>query len=363
MLSVALCVTWVCASMESGSGGARNSSECERIDLPFTRRFLPAVYVLVFVIGASANALGLRALRRGWKRLGSISVFVLNLGVADLLYVSTLPFLVSYYAANRWVFGHTFCKITRFCFNLNLYGSIGFLTCISLYRYLGIVHTMKVLGKISTRMSVAISALVWTLVLAQILPDMYFDKSSPNSTTSCHDTTTDPWIREYLSYSLGWTFTGFVVPLLIILLCYGHVVVVLATRANVDVLLKQRCLKLVIMLTILFSICFIPYHVFRNLNLKTRILKLEGTCHKSFQNIYVAHQVSRGLVCLNSAINPLVYLVCNDEFLMRFHDMSKRARQALMQVTGAVIYRRPQEMDSATEVRAEAQNMTMVEQT
>ncbi|KAL7837538.1 hypothetical protein SRHO_G00272490 [Serrasalmus rhombeus] len=333
---------------------ARNYTECQQIDVSFTHKFLPTVYILVFIIGASANVCGLRSVYRSWKKMGNINVFVLNLGVADLLYVSTLPFLVSYYAASsRWVFGQTFCKIMRFCFNLNLYGSIGFLTCISLYRYLGIVHTMRVMGKISTRMSVAISALVWMLVFVQILPDMYFDKSKPNSSESCYDTTSDQWIRDYLSYSLGWTVTGFVIPLIIILLCYGHIIVVLATRANVDSLLKQRCLKLVIMLTVLFSICFIPYHIFRNLNLKTRILKMEGTCYKSFDNIYVAHQVCRGLVCLNSAINPLIYLVANDEFLMRLHNMSKQARLSLMQLSGVVIYRRPQEVDSLADTRQE----------
>ncbi|KAL7843083.1 hypothetical protein AOLI_G00245950 [Acnodon oligacanthus] len=340
--------------MEAESRSLKNGSGCQEIDLSFTHKFLPTVYVLVFIIGASANVCGLRSVCRGWKKMGNINVFVLNLGVADLLYVSTLPFLVSYYAASsRWVFGHTFCKITRFCFNLNLYGSIGFLTCISLYRYLGIVHTMRVMGKINTRMSVAISALVWTLVFVQILPDMYFDKSKPNSSEACYDTTNNQWIRDYLSYSLGWTVTGFVIPLLIILLCYGHIIVVLATRANVDVLLKQRCLKLVIMLTVLFSICFIPYHILRNLNLKTRILKTEGTCHKSFDSIYVAHQVCRGLVCLNSAINPLIYLVGNDEFLMRLHNVSKRARLSLMQLSGVVIYRRPQEVDSLADTRQE----------
>uniref|UniRef100_A0A8B9RJN3 G-protein coupled receptors family 1 profile domain-containing protein n=1 Tax=Astyanax mexicanus TaxID=7994 RepID=A0A8B9RJN3_ASTMX len=339
-----------------------NTSDCQPIDLPFTHRFLPTVYILVFIIGMTANVLGLRSVYRSWKKMGNINVFILNLGVADLLYVSTLPFLVSYYASDsKWRFGQTFCKITRFCFNLNLYGSIGFLTCISLYRYLGIIHTMKVMGKINTRMSVAISALVWTLVFIQILPDMFFDKSKPNSTDACYDTTTDDWIRDYLPYSMGWTVTGFVVPLLIILLCYGHIVWVLATRANVNTLLKQRCLKLVVMLTVLFSICFIPYHVFRNLNLKTRILKAEGTCHRSFDDIYVAHQVSRGLVCMNSAINPLIYLVGNDEFLMRLHDMSKRARLSLLQMSGAIIYRRPQEMDSVADTRPGAHNAVDVE--
>uniref|UniRef100_A0A673W7E0 P2Y purinoceptor 1-like n=2 Tax=Salmo trutta TaxID=8032 RepID=A0A673W7E0_SALTR len=318
-----------------------NTTTCAKINQSFTHRFLPAVFVLVFVVGTFANFCGLKTVFTQWKKIGSINIFILNLGIADLLYLFTLPFLVVYYALNStWIFGQTFCKITRFCFNLNLYGSIGFLTCISIYRYLGIVHPMHVMGRITTRHSVAISFLVWILVFIQILPDMFFDKTAPNSSDACYDSTADHLIKDYLPYSIGWTVTGFVIPLLIILACYGHIVVVLATKANVNTLLKQRCLKLVIILTVLFSICFIPYHVLRNLNLKIRILKMEGTCKASFDDIYVVHQISRGLACLNSAINPLIYLIGNDDFLMRFHDVSKRARMSVVHWTGAVIYRK-----------------------
>ncbi|KAJ7999584.1 hypothetical protein DPEC_G00195930 [Dallia pectoralis] len=248
----------------------------------------------------------------------------------------------------KWIFGLTFCKISRFCFNLNLYCSIGFLTCISMYRYLGIVHPLKVLGKTQTSHSVALSLLVWILVIAQILPDMFFQKSK-NSTEACYDSTSDQYIRDYLPYSVGWTVTGFVIPLIIIMACYGHIVVVLASKANVNTLLKQRCLKLVIILTMLFSICFIPYHILRNLNLKTRILKMEGICRASFNDIYVAYQISRGLACLNSAINPLIYLVGNDEFLMRCHHLSKQARRSVALWTHAVIYRKPPDSDPPTQ--------------
>ncbi|XP_036387729.1 P2Y purinoceptor 1-like [Megalops cyprinoides] len=328
--------------------GAKTNITCAKIDLDFTHTFLPTVYVLVFVIGLLANCCGLKSVLTSWKKLGNINIFILNLGVADLLYVFTLPFLVVYYAANsRWIFGRTFCKVTRFCFNLNLYCSIGFLTCISIYRYLGIVHPMKVMGRITRRHSVAISILVWLLVIIQILPDMFFDKTPRNSSDACFDTTANDLIDLYLPYSIGWTFTGFGVPLIIIVGCYGHVAVVLASKANVNALLKQRCLKLVVMLIVLFSVCFIPYHVLRNLNLKTRILKRDGTCHASFDDIYLAYQVSRGLACMNSAINPLIYLVGNDDFLVRFHEISKRARMSVAQVTGVRKYRKPPDTDSS----------------
>ncbi|XP_063072429.1 P2Y purinoceptor 1 [Engraulis encrasicolus] len=333
----------------------KNNSFCERIDLDFTHVFLPTVYVLVCVIGFFANVFGLKSMCRRWRTLGDIKYFILNLGIADLLYVSTLPFLISYYAADStWQFGTVFCKVTRFCFNLNLYGSIGFLTCICVYRYIGIVYPMKIKTIVNTRLSVTISAIVWTLVVMQILPDMFFEKSPPNSSLACFDSTGNNFIKDYLPYSIGWTVAGFLIPLLVIIVCYGHVAYVLMTKANINTLLKQRSLKLILFLTVLFSVCFLPYHILRNLNLSTRILKMEGTCHPIFDDIYIAYQVSRGLACLNSAINPIIYLVGNDEFLMRLHSLSKRTRRSLAQITGVVAYRKsPQYMDSTIHTEAE----------
>ncbi|XP_066559021.1 P2Y purinoceptor 1 [Amia ocellicauda] len=317
-----------------------NTTSCT-INKSFTRTFLPCVYVVVFFIGVFANCWGLRHVCLNWNKLGNINIFVMNLGIADLLYVFMLPFLVAYYAGGGvWDFGETFCKITRFSFNLNLYGSIGFLTCISVYRYLGIVHTMKVMGRITKWHSGAISLLVWILVIIQILPDMYYEKSS-NSSQSCFDTTSQRLIEDYMSYSIGWTITGFGIPLVIILGCYGHVTVVLITNNNVASLLKQRCLKLVVILTVLFAVCFIPYHILRNLNMKTRISQKRGICYKEFNQIYISYQVSRGLACMNSAINPLIYLVSNDNMVMRLHEISKRARQSIVHLRNVIQYRRP----------------------
>lgn len=327
------------------SVNASNSS-CGRIDTNFTHTVLPAVYTCVFIVGLLSNLWGLRSVFHSWNNIGNINIFMLNLGVADLLYLSTLPFLVDYYLAySRWRFGDFVCKFTRFCFNLNLYCSIGFLTCISVYRYLGIVHPMRAMGKVTSRHSLALSALVWLAVFAQILPDMFFAKNDPaaNKSRSCFDTTSDALVSRYLPYSIAWTVTGFVLPLVVILACYGHVLLVLATRANVNPVLKQRCLTLVLTLVVLFSVCFVPYHVLRNVNLRTRILKLSGVCRASFRDVYVAHQVGRCLACLNSALNPLIYIVGNDQFLSRLQQLGQRARRSVAGLKDVVLYRRTTE--------------------
>ncbi|XP_034445960.1 P2Y purinoceptor 1-like [Hippoglossus hippoglossus] len=304
-----------------------NETSCTSVDLDFAVRFLPPVLILVFIVGLVANGWGLKSLRQNWKKLGSVNVFVLNLGLADVLYLLTLPFLMVYYfMGSVWIFGASFCKITRFCFNLNLYGSIGFLTCISVYRYLAIVHPMKVLGRITPTHSVTISVLVWLLVAVQSLPDMFYIKTFGNQTGQCYETTHDTFVEDYLNYSLGRTLTGFCIPLLIMLGCYGHMIITLCSKNNVDKALKQRSLRLLFILILLFSVCYIPYHLFKNLNLWSRVLRKHGKCHNWFNVIYIAHQIGRGLVCLNSAINPLVYLNARKDSCSAL----TAARQAIM---------------------------------
>ncbi|XP_056241196.1 P2Y purinoceptor 1-like [Seriola aureovittata] len=306
-----------------------NNTSCPRVSFNFTTTFLPPVFILVFIIGLVANGLGLKSLLQNWEKLKIINVFVLNLGLADILYLLTLPFLVMYYFMRKtWIFGDAFCKITRFCFNLNLYGSIGFLTCISVYRYLAIVHPVRVMGRITVTQSVAISVMVWLLVGVQSLPDMFYAKTNEGNTSAkCYHTTATAYVEDYLKYSLGWTLTGFCIPLLIMLGCYGHVIVVLCRKNTTHMELRQRSLRLLFILILLFSVCYIPYHVFKNLTLWSRVLNKEKICPEWSNGVYIAHQISRGLVCLNSALNPLVYLHVNEEIPAQVRQLLQRARQ------------------------------------
>ncbi|XP_072304745.1 P2Y purinoceptor 1-like [Eucyclogobius newberryi] len=311
---------------------------CLLEDITFSDRFLPPVYVLVLVVGVVANVWGLVFLLRNWKKVGHVNVFVLNLGLADILYLLTLPFLVVYHFKGRkWVFGDTLCKITRFCFNVNLYGSIGFLTCISVYRYLSIVHPMKALGRLTPSHSRVISALVWLFVGAQTIPDMFFTKTHRHKAGKCYDTTSTDFVEDYLRYSIGWTLTGFCLPFLVTVGCYGHVIVTLRSPCftDTDRLLRRRSLRLLLVLILLFSVCYIPYHVLRNLNLCSRVLLKRRQCYAWSNAVYVAHQVGRGLVCLNPALNPLVYLHVSEELSSGLRALHTQAQLAVSRIASS----------------------------
>ncbi|XP_043979704.1 P2Y purinoceptor 1-like isoform X2 [Gambusia affinis] len=297
----------------------------------FEHRVLPALYISVFVIGLVLNVWGMKSLLHNWKKFQHINIFVLNLGLADIMYLLTLPFLIVYrLKGNKWMFGDRFCKVTRFCYNLNLYGSIGFLTCISVYRYLAvvhpirtrgrlttihsvvisaivwiletngslemdsarylsIVHPMRTLGKLTTTHSVVISAIVWILVSVQSLPDMFYPKTYPNG-SKCFDTTSNEHINSYLDYTIAWTIFGFCIPFVTIVGCYGHVTVVICRSNMMKKDQKRQILKLMALLILLFSLCYAPYHIFKNLSLYSRVLRKQGTCPQWDSGVFIARQ-------------------------------------------------------------------------
>ncbi|XP_023193982.1 P2Y purinoceptor 1-like [Xiphophorus maculatus] len=307
-----------------------NTTNCitRHMDL-FENKVLPALYIFVFAVGLLLNVWGIKSLLHNWKKLRIVNILVLNLGLADMLYLLTLPFLIVYYLkGSKWTFGVPFCKITRFCSKLNLYGSIGFLTCISVYRFLGVVHPIRVKGRLTSTHSVVISVLVWICVSAQSFPDMLFPKHSENMTGQCYDTTDLKNVERYLHYSLCWTFIGFFIPFVVTVGCYGHVTLVVSRSNTVKKHRKQQILKLMVLLLFLFSFCYAPYHVFKNMTLYARVQFARDICPTWNSEVFIAHQASRGLVSLNSALNPLVYLNVNKDMTVQLKQLLDQGSQS-----------------------------------
>ncbi|XP_013915373.1 PREDICTED: P2Y purinoceptor 1-like [Thamnophis sirtalis] len=314
-----------------------NNSICDIDDLcpvniDFTQWFLPTFYLILSVLGLLGNTLGLWSLCRSSRKKSwnPFNVLLCNLAFADLSYVITLPFFVSYYLGGHvWVFGQSWCKLTRLFFHVNLYASIGFLTCISVHRYLHIVHPMKMIGRCQNLgFSVFLSVLVWLWVTIQLSPDLTFNKRGHMS-DKCHDSTEHKYLETYLLYFQILTVTGFAIPFFIVTGCYCHVVLVLRRNKNMDPNLKQKSIKLVIMVMTLFYVCFLPYHIFRNLNFLSRRWQCQGFCNQTLKNIYIFYQVTRVLASLNSVLNPLLYLLAREDLEVQLRKFARNIRFSL----------------------------------
>ncbi|XP_043926454.1 P2Y purinoceptor 1 [Protopterus annectens] len=304
-----------------------NVTACLLTKTAFQFYYLPIVYFIVFLAGLIGNSVAVWMFVFHMKPWSGISVYMFNLALADFLYVLTLPLLIFYYFNKTdWVFGELLCKLQRFMFHVNLYGSIIFLTCISVHRYTGVVYPLKSLGRLKKKNAFYVSASVWIIVIVGISPIFYYSRTGykKNLTVTCYDTTSDEYLRSYFIYSMCTTIFGFCIPFIVILSCYVLIAKALINNDMTNAPLRRKSIYLVIIVLAVFSISYLPFHVMKNLNLRSRLdFQTPSMCAFN-DRVYATYQVTRGLASLNSCVDPILYFLAGDTFRKRLSRATKK---------------------------------------
>ncbi|XP_061576276.1 P2Y purinoceptor 2-like [Cololabis saira] len=287
---------------------------------------LPVSYALVFVFGLALNATALYVIVFRTKRWKPSTIYMFNLTMCDTLYVFTLPFLIYYYAdENDWPFSEPFCKLIRFLFYANLYGSILFLCCISLHRFIGVCYPVRSLSWVSARQARLVSVAVWACVLFCQAPVLYFSRTRDEDTERiCYDTTSPELFDDFLVYSSVVSVLMFALPFMVVMVCYGLMVRKLlglgrgsgrgaeergglaAQRS------KQKSVKMIIIVLAAFMLCFLPFHLTRSLYYSLRYLRQVDPTQVScslLEASSVAYKVTRPLASANSCMDPILYFL------------------------------------------------------
>ncbi|XP_040270850.1 P2Y purinoceptor 11 [Bufo bufo] len=269
--------------------------------------YLAPVYGVEFFLAFLGNGFAIWLLvPRGSKKTHAGIIFSLNLAVSDLAYALSLPLLVAYYTMGKnWIFGLALCKVERFLFNCNLYGSIFFITCISANRCLGVVYPFYARGKVESKHAKVASVIVWLMVATISSPVFKFSTIQTKlHVTECIGTAIDSMLTSYLPYSLFLAGFGCGLPFVITLFSYIGIARAVWKSHGLESWEKRKVVTMVCIVVALYSISFLPYHILRNLNLMNR-LKPPSCARSSY--VHSAFQITRGLVALNPCIHPLLY--------------------------------------------------------
>ncbi|XP_054442618.1 2-oxoglutarate receptor 1 [Pteronotus mesoamericanus] len=286
---------------------------CTDEKIPFQRHYLPAIYSIIFLVGFPGNAVAISTYifkMRPWK---SSTVIMLNLACTDLLYLTSLPFLIHYYASGEnWIFGKFMCKFIRFGFHFNLYSSILFLTCFSVFRYFVISHPMSCFCLHKPRWATVACAAVWVISLVAVIPMTFLiTLTTRTNSSACLDLTSSDDLTTIKWYNLILTATIFFLPLVIVTLCYTMILSILTRGPQAQSSLKQKARRLTILLLIVFYVCFLPFHVLRVVRIESRLLSISCSVENQIHKAYI---VSRPLAALNTFGNLFLYVVVNDNF-------------------------------------------------
>lgn len=330
---------------------------------------IPTIYSIICVLGTIANSLAACVLAHGSASRRTVAnTFMLNLCVSDLLFLLSLPLWAIYYSQGySWPFGRVACKICGALHNLNLYASIFFISCMSMDRYLAIVHPLRSQSARDLRRARFMCILVWVLACACSAPTFALRETyhlEGLGVEACVILYPDQtW---YLTLVWMKIVLAFLLPLLAISCCYcaigrhlvadtGLVRMQNASHPSSMPSFKlsvsqescskperppmpcvspntyesrpqmgrgvERILWTVAAVVLAFFLCWFPFHCITFLDL----LKSEGWLDSCWVT-WTTHNLTPLTLCLgfsNSAINPILYCFIGNHFRGRLGGLCK----------------------------------------
>lgn len=301
-----------------------DTQPCSTFSLPDWLMLVVSVfYIFIFLLAIPGNLVVGLVIGLSKQSLPPSDLYLLHLAVADLLLAVTLPFWATS-VLQGWVFGDVLCKVVTILQELSFYSSILFLTCISMDRYMAIVRAMESRRANRQLASWAVCATVWAVGALLSLPGLFNssflsqNSSRPECAERYDPESADLWrlVTRILRHTLG-----FVVPLAIMLPCYG---ITMQRLRNIRAgLQRQKAMRVIVFVVVAFLLCWTPYHlaVMSDTFFRTKIVPYKCPARTAVDQAMFATQ-SLGL--LHSCVNPVLYAFVGEKFRKRLLQLLRR---------------------------------------
>lgn len=303
---------------------------CERSD-DFKYPLYSAVFSLVFVVGLLFNTVAVYIFACTLKVRNETTTYMINLVVSDSFFVLSLPFRIVYFVKRNWIFGDFLCKISVALFYTNMYGSILFLTCISIDRFLAIVYPFRSQTIRTKRNAKIACCVVWVIILTGgIIVAYQLDTTSPNNVNAnkkfCFENYSKTQWRSELSKVVMFIETvGFLIPLLMNVFCSAMVLRTLKNPQTISRggnLNKTKILRMIVVHLLCFCFCFIPYNVNLIFYAMVRTKVLLG-CNAEFV-VRTIYPIALCIAVTNCCFDPVIYYFTSETIQSSIRRKSER---------------------------------------
>ncbi|XP_072884214.1 C3a anaphylatoxin chemotactic receptor-like [Hemitrygon akajei] len=329
-----------------GNYSDENLPEDSGTQLPAASTLSILVYALTFLLGVTGN--GAVIWVTGFKMKRSVNtVWFLNLAVADLTYCLSLPFQMANIAMGKSSpRANVLCKLLPSAIILNMYASVFLLTMISIDRCLAVTRPVWSQTHRSLPWVRAACLAAWGLAFLMCLPTlltrkMYFDPEF--NLTSCTLNYTGTYFgdrtREVVEVTRA--LFAFIIPFLIMAFCYLLIGQKLQRGKFAKSSKTRKPVRLIAVVVAAFFLCWLPYNI--------------CGLAQAFSKHHVAwvwDNLSMGLVSLNSALNPILYVFAGRDFRQVFRrSLCTSLRLAFAEERTESIWRMRIKTSSSTDAR------------
>lgn len=280
---------------------------------------VPLIYSVVLAIGLLVNGILLAVLalkRQSW----SVSdTFILHLGLADVLLLLTLPLWASQAALQcEWCHRGVTCGISWTVFNMSFYCGNFLLVCVTLDRYLSIVHDVQLFSNKSPRFIHVSCVFIWFVSLLLSIPDwasaMSQKQEHKEDQTGCvPNFNLSKW---QLASRLIHLALGFLQPVAVLIFFYYIFRQLQISKKGFK---KQRAVLVILVLVVMSFLFWLPYNI--TLIVDTFIspsgVSQETSSVNPGGSLKFALMVTSALCCVHAALRPLIYMRLCGNFRQR----------------------------------------------
>lgn len=293
----------------------------------------PYVHSIICILGFVGNLLVI-VTYAFYKRTKSMTdVYLLNVAIADLLFVVSLPLIV-YNELSSWPMGPVVCKLLRGSYSVNLYSGMLLLACISTDRYIAIVQARRSFRLRSLPYSRVICAVVWASSLLLSVPTFYFynwyepshsKDSFMDEEEETNQTSTPPqYVCEFrfMDNTTAWNTkvavpstqlaVGFFLPLLVMVFCYTAIIITLLRARNFQ---RHKAVRVVLAVVAVFIVCHLPYNITL---LYDTVNMFNVTSCEASDALQTAKTVTQTIAYLHCCLNPVLYAFVGVKFRNHF---------------------------------------------
>ncbi|XP_077864011.1 tachykinin-like peptides receptor 99D [Saccoglossus kowalevskii] len=307
---------------EDEGNSSYNYDDYEYEDLEMSKNWQTALTVafsITIVLSVTGNAIVIAVLLCGKSCKNDLNAYLLNLAVADLtMTIFSMSFTFTTIMYGHWIFGQLMCPVTLFTLQVTVCVSIYTLTAIGIDRYYAIVYPLKI--RASKYRNVIIIMVIWVVSIVSGIVQLVLGKTKKfywdgQFLYSC----SERWPTETSSaiYEVFVMCVTYFLPLLV--LCYTYITVGFKLwgrklPGNADEARdisnqrsKRKVIKMLVVLLLMFALCWMPLHVFNIIQRLHRDLKQQDT-------IRGVNAVLLWIAMSNTFVNPFIYCFMNEKF-------------------------------------------------
>jgi hypothetical protein len=293
-------------------------------DVTWFRVLKFTLYGLTFLISIPGNFMVCVIITRRRKMKTITNFLILNLAISDILYTTYVPLDIAVNESSTWPFAHFFCKLFWPLMTLSICVSALTLMALALSRFWAVVfplHRQISIAQVKTSLVV-----IWLIGIIEVLPYALFLHVSEEHT--CDENWSD---KSRKAYTLFLFFLQFAIPLTAITFAYTMVGFELkkGSQRSENRTLEQtrneeskKVIRMLVVITVAFAVCNLPSSIL------WLILEFSSITAQElrFDDIIVFLNI---LDFGNAAVNPLIYLVCNEDFRREFRRYLRKMKGKL----------------------------------